>query len=68
MEPCGYGLVNLLAILPGMLARRLRDLFLQGRLPIQHHSKGYGSALRHRHTDEKASAVWCDIAANKTRR
>jgi hypothetical protein len=45
-----------------------RDLFLQGRLPIQHDGKGYGSALRHRHADEKASAVCCDIAANKTRR
>src|SRR5258708_6349008 len=51
-----------------MLARRLRDLFLQDCSPIQHHRKGYGSTLRHRHTDEKTPAVCCDIAADKARR
>ena len=68
VEFCGYGPARPLAVLPVMLAFRLRDLFLQGRPPIQHHRKGYGSALRHRHADEKTSAVCCDIAANKTRR
>ena len=67
LEPCAHGLAKLLAVLPGMLARKLRDLFLQGRLPIQHYSKGYGSASCHRHTDEKTSTVGCDLAANKTR-
>jgi len=51
-----------------ILAYRRRDSFLQGCLPIQHHGKGYGSALRQRHADEKTSAIRCDLAANKARR
>ena len=53
------------------MQRRAADgdsLPLRPRLPIQHHRKVYGSALRYRHSDEKASAICCDIAANKTKR
>jgi hypothetical protein len=57
-----------LAVLLGSSTCRLRCLFLQDRLPIQHYRKGHGGVLRHRHTDEKTSAVSCDIAADRTRR
>jgi hypothetical protein len=41
----------------GNACRRLRNLFLQGLLPIQHHGKRYGSTLCQRHTDEKTSSL-----------
>jgi hypothetical protein len=46
---------------------QIADSFLQGRLPIQHYRKGYGSALHHRYADEKTAAVSCDIWGRSSR-